>query len=130
MTQTMPKKVLSLGQCAADNYTITQFLESTFGAAVIDVDTFPEALEKLGAERFALVLVNRVLDGNGASGLALITQLKEDAALADIPVMLVSNFPDAQQQAVGRGALAGFGKAGFGDVKTLDRLRAILGERA
>ena len=39
----MSKKVLSLGQCAADNYAISHFLESSFGAEVIAADTVPEA---------------------------------------------------------------------------------------
>src|SRR5947209_20284179 len=104
-------KILSLGQCAADNYNLTHFLKKHFGADVEPADTSAEALAQLRTGRFALVLVNRILDSNGASGLAFISQLKEDPALAGIPVMLVSNFPDAQQQAVARGALAGFGNA-------------------
>src|SRR5438552_10025899 len=113
----MPKKVLSLGQCAADDYAIRYFLQSDFGAEVSMADTIPEALARLRAEQFDLVLVNRVLDATGASGLGFISQLKEDAALADVPVMLISNYPDAQQQAVARGALPGFGKNGLGDAR-------------
>jgi CheY-like chemotaxis protein len=121
-------KVVSLGQCAADNYTLTQFLESNFGAAVVPADTSAEALAHLRAGPFVLVLVNRIFDRDGASGLAFISQLKEDAALAAIPVMLVSNYAEAQQQAVARGALPGFGKAGLGEA-TLVRLEGIFRER-
>jgi CheY-like chemotaxis protein len=122
----VPKKVLSLGQCAADSYAITHFLERNFEAEVIAVDTFPEALTQLRADRFDLVMVNRILDRNGESGLAFISQLKEDEALADIPIMLVSNYADAQQQAVARGAIPGFGKAALGDAKTIGTLRGLL----
>jgi CheY-like chemotaxis protein len=122
----MPKKVLSLGQCGADHCTISQFLESNFEAEVVSADTFPEAFAQLRTERFALVLVNRILDANGASGLTFISQVKEDAALAGVPVMLVSNYSDAQQEATARGALPGFGKATLNDSKTIDRLRPIL----
>ncbi len=120
------KKVLSLGQCAADNWTISRFLEERFGATVVAADTFPEALTQLRGEHFDLVLVNRVLDRNGASGLTFISDLKEDKALADVPVMLVSNYPDAQQQAVARGALPGFGKAALQDPRTVGQLQSVL----
>jgi two-component system chemotaxis response regulator CheY len=122
----MSKKVLSLGQCAADNYAITRFLETHFEAQVIPTDTFPEALNQLRSDRFALVLTNRVLDANGASGLAFIAQMKEDPSLADTPIMLVSNYADAQQQAVARGALMGFGKAALGDAEVVNRLKPLL----
>src|SRR5207244_3754452 len=125
-TSTMSKKVLSLGQCAADNYAISHFMERNFGARVAAADTFPEALAQLRAGPFDLVLVNRILDRNGASGVAFISQLKQDDALAGVPVVLVSNYMDAQQQAVARGALPGFGKAALGDAKTVDKLRALL----
>ena len=65
---------------------------------------------------------------NGASGLEFISQLKEDPALAEIPVMLVSNFPDAQKQALARGALLGFGKASLGDARIVGRLKDLLEE--
>jgi CheY-like chemotaxis protein len=123
----MSKMVLSVGQCAADNYAISHLLESSFGATVTPADTVPEALAQLRAHPFTLVLVNRILDANGASGLAFISQLKEDPVLSEIPVMLVSNYPDAQQQAAARGALVGFGKASLGDAHVVDRLAPLLG---
>lgn len=63
---------------------------------------------------YDLVLVNRVLDEDSSSGLDLIRQLKADPALARIPVLLVSNYVDAQAQAVALGALRGFGKNDLG----------------
>jgi CheY-like chemotaxis protein len=122
----MSNKVLSLGQCAADNFAITHFLESNFGAEVIAADTVPEALAHLRNDRFALILVNRLLDANGASGLAFISQVKEDPSLAGIPIMLISNHADAQQQALARGALPGFGKAALSDVEVIGRLKPLL----
>jgi hypothetical protein len=79
----MSKKILSLGQCGADNYTLTQFLETSFNAHVVLADTFVEALAQLRAGTFDLVLVNRVLDANGASGLTFIGQMKADPELAN-----------------------------------------------
>src|SRR4051812_1212009 len=103
----MSKKVLSLGQCAADNYALTELLGRHFSAEVVAVDTPTQALARLGADRFHLVLVNRILDLDHSSGLAFISSLKRDEALAQVPVMLVSNYADAQRQAVARGALPG-----------------------
>jgi CheY-like chemotaxis protein len=124
----MAKKVLSLGQCGADNYTLSQFLASGFDAQVVPADDFDEALAQLRDDTFDLVLVNRVLDANGASGLSFIRQLKADPELASIPVMLVSNYADAQREAVALGALMGFGKAVLDDSGTRARLQGILGK--
>jgi CheY-like chemotaxis protein len=120
------KKVLSLGQCAADNWSIARLLSDSLGAAVSEADSFEEALLLLRNDTFALVLVNRVLDANGASGLDFIKQLKSDEALRSVPVMLVSNFDDAQRQAVAKGALLGFGKAALHESGTVERLRSAL----
>jgi CheY-like chemotaxis protein len=120
------KKVLSLGQCAADNWSISRLLTDSLGAAVSEADSFEEALLLLRNDTFALVLVNRLLDANGASGLDFITRLKSDDALRSVPVMLVSNYADAQRQAVAKGALLGFGKAALHSPDTVRRLRSAL----
>ena len=122
----LPRKVLSLGQCAADHYTLTQYLENAYGVEVVPADTARDALDELQKGPCALVLVNRILDRDGDSGLDFIRRLKEDAGLAATPVMLVSNYSDAQQQAIALGALAGFGKASLGDARTSARLAAVL----
>lgn len=121
----MTKQVLSLGQCAADNYSLTRFLEKHFQTKVWPVDTFAEALDCLTNNPFDLILVNRILDQNGAEGLDFIQQIKNAPAWKNMPVMLVSNYPDAQQQAVALGALPGFGKAGLGEAQTIARLRGV-----
>ena len=74
-----------------------------------------------------LVLVNRVLDGDGSSGLDVVDRIKGDAALRAVPVMLVSNYPDSQRQAVEKGALPGFGKGALGQPQTVEALKAVLG---
>ena len=42
-------------------------------------------------------------------------------------MMLVSNYEDAQNEAVAAGALPGFGKASLGQPHMLARLRPLLG---
>jgi two-component system chemotaxis response regulator CheY len=119
------RRVLNVGQCGYDHGTIARFLIKGFGADVIGADTPREAIEAIREERFDLVLVNRVSDADGSSGLDLIRSLKADPALAEIPVMLVSNYNDAQEQAEALGALPGFGKADLNKEKAAQRLRAV-----
>ena len=120
------KRVLSVGQCFADHSGITRVLRGSFGAEVIGVDSAHEALDKLRAESFALVLVNRVLDSDGSSGLDVIRAIKDEEAMRSVPVMLVSNYEEAQQQAVQAGALPGFGKASLGQPHMLARVEPFL----
>jgi two-component system chemotaxis response regulator CheY len=120
------KHVLNVGQCSADALAISRVLERQFQAAVDSVDTFDEALARLRAGGVDLVLVNRVLDADGSSGLELIQRIKSDAALQHVPVMLVSNYPEWQQEAARLGAVPGFGKAGLGQPEMLGRLKALL----
>ncbi len=122
------KRVLSVGQCGADHRKITRTLEP-FHVELVAADTTEEALAHLRENPFALVLVNRVYDANGASGLDLIRQIKADAALQPLPVMLVSNYDDAQQEAVQAGALPGFGKSALYGPLVTERLRPFLEEK-
>jgi two-component system, chemotaxis family, chemotaxis protein CheY len=123
------KKILSLGQCAADHAAISALLRRHFDAEVDDVDTFEDAESRLHDGNYDLVLVNRVLDRGGDSGVHFIAQVLAEPALCRPPVMLVSNYPDAQEQAVKLGAMPGFGKSALGAAATLTRLRRALGDR-
>ncbi len=124
----MPRKrVLSVGQCSYDHGQITRHLDRAFAADVEGADSHAQALEAVRTRGpFGLVLVNRVGDRDGAPGLTLIEALKADPATAAIPVMLVSNYADAQAQAQERGALPGFGKAELGKPEADTRIAAAL----
>ena len=122
------KRVLSLGQCGADHWSIENLLQRHCDALVVGVATFDEALTELRRGGVDLALVNRLMNYGGASGLDFIAELKRDPELSKIPVMLVSNLRDAQRQAVELGALPGFGKAALNDPATLERLRGVLGD--
>src|SRR5262245_4421151 len=122
------KRVLSVGQCRADHGGLAWSLRSEFEADVVAAATADEALRLLRANPFALVLVNRVFDHDGSSGLELIRRLKRDEALRSVPVMLVSNYADAQAEAEKAGATPGFGKANLGRAEMLDRVRPFLGD--
>lgn len=122
-------RVLSVGQCGYDHSSISRFLQQSIEAKVDPADSADEALQALRADpsRFDLVLVNRVFDRGGGSGLELIEEIRRDSTLAEVPVMLVSNHQDAQQRAVEAGALPGFGKSDLGDPAIAERLRDSLG---
>jgi CheY-like chemotaxis protein len=120
------KRVLSVGQCWADHSSIARVLGSSFGAEVVAASTQGEALARLRDEKIDLVLVNRVFDADGSSGLDLIRAIKTHEQAPEVPVMLVSNYDDAQAEAVQAGAVKGFGKAALGQPHMLARLEPLL----
>src|SRR5438046_2417951 len=114
------KRVLSVGQCSADHSSISRTLQRAFGAEVVPAHSADEAVAGANEGGFALVLVDRVLDADGASGLELVRQIE------GVPVMLVSNYADAQAEAVAAGAVPGFGKSALGSAEMLARVAPYL----
>jgi two-component system chemotaxis response regulator CheY len=121
------KRVLSVGQCAADHGAITRTLQKLCQAEVVPADHCDEALALLRGEDFDLVLVNRIFDADGFPGLDLVGLIKSEETLRHLPVMLVSNYDEAQRQAEALGALPGFGKAGLGGAAMIACVKAVLG---
>lgn len=121
-------RILNVGQCGFDHSSISRFLQQSCKAEVDAADSGAEALDALRSEpaRYDLVLVNRVFDRDGSPGLDLIREIRADSTLAQVPVMLVSNFANAQQEAIDLGALPGFGKSDLDDEATARRLRDAL----
>ena len=94
------KRILSIGQCAADHYGIGRFVQTHFPDVVFDeANTAVQAMAAMRKQAYDLVLVNRVFDYDGTSGLEFIRRTKADDALASVPVMLISNHADAQLEA-------------------------------
>ena len=121
------KRILNVGQCGLDHGNISATLERLFDADVMAAEDTPDALSQLRQYSFDLVLVNRLMDLSGAPGMELIRKMQEDAILRNVPIMLVSNYEDAQQEAVAAGALPGFGKAALDTAPTAERIRKALG---
>lgn len=119
-------RVLSIGQCGADHAAIARSIERHFDAEVLTASTAEEARAKLQKETFALVLINRILDADGSSGIDVLKRFKAEEGMRDVPIMLVSNREDAQREAVQAGAVRGFGKAGLGQPQMLGRLQPFL----
>jgi CheY-like chemotaxis protein len=123
----MPATVLSIGQCRPDSAAIQHYLQSTFGAVVVTADTAAASLQQLQTRKFDLVLINRVLDADGTSGMDILKSIRLNEAWDTLPVMLVSNYPEWQQSAIAAGALPGFGKAELNRAETREKLAAVLG---
>lgn len=124
-------KVLDVGQCDFDHGNISRILSGRFGAAVERCHGSEEALRAVAHVDYDLVLVNRIFDRGGEEGLKLIARLHSSVAAGKrrVPVMLVSNFSDAQEQAVKAGAVKGFGKAGLESEATMLLLEEFLGAK-
>jgi CheY-like chemotaxis protein len=120
-------RVLSVGQCGFDHRAIAAFLGDCFGADVEAADSLNEVRQSLHSGCFDLVLVNRLLDLDGSSGLDVIRSLRDDPTLVGVPVMPVSNHPRFQEAACELGAYLGFGKAELDSSQTFERLKALLG---
>ena len=124
----MPSKtVLSIGQCRPDNAAITHFLTSNFDVDVLATDLADDSLTALQANSVDLILINRKLDTDYSDGMEIMKLIKSDPRTEPIPVMLISNFAESQEQAVEAGATYGFGKAELSSPETIERVRGALG---
>ena len=123
----MRKTVLDVGNCWLDRRAVRHLVETHFDARVDSVSGAGEALDALRRNTYDLVLVNRTFGGSQTAGVDLVTQIKSDPQLAATPVILLSNHPEAQQQAAAAGAEPGFGKAELEDEATRRRLAQFLG---
>lgn len=121
---TQPLRVLDVGQCGFDHSAIADFVHKQTGAIVEQADSSAQAMAVLARQSYDLVLINRILDGDGTSGVDLIAQLKANPKCP--PLMLVSNYPDAQQAAIKAGALEGFGKSALHLARTVELIQSAL----
>lgn len=122
----MTKRVLDVGNCDHDHGQIKRVLAEHFEAEVVQVHNETQALERLRQESFDLVTINRVIDWTGASGMELIRTIKADPQLRDTAVMMITNYPEHQDEAVAAGACPGFGKRSLTVPETIERLRSAL----
>ena len=124
------QRVLDVGNCDLDHGAIRRMLTGAFDVDVERVMFVADALAASRARPFDLILVNRLIFADGSPGIELVRQLQGDPALRPTPVMLISNYADAQATAVAAGARPGFGKAALAAPETLERLREFLTPRA
>ncbi len=124
----MAKSVLTVGNCSFDHGNLDALIGDRFDAGTTPAALADEAVELLRRGRFDLVLINRKLTADSSDGVELIERIKSDADLAATPIMLLSNFADAQQAAVAAGAEPGFGKLELDRPETVEKLARFLGD--
>lgn len=120
------KRVLDVGQCDHDHGLLTRLVRQ-FPVTLDRAHSRADAVRMAKETAYDLVLVNRQLDCDSSSGLAVIQELRGLPEGVRPACMLVSNFADAQRSAVAAGALEGFGKDHLESDETRAKLAAILG---
>src|SRR5580704_1367516 len=122
----MPKKVLLVGHCIPDASYLRSAVSAAFpGATVSSIDDDSQLSHALSTAP-DLLLVNRVLFGDFAKpgGIELIRSLRQ--INPNLKLMLISNYPDAQAEAVAAGAQPGFGKKDLGKPASVSAIRGAL----
>ncbi|MHC4828450.1 MAG: hypothetical protein ACYTEY_18010, partial [Planctomycetota bacterium] len=118
------KTFVLVGHCWADRMSLKSAVKRAVpGATIARADDMASLREHIDSG--AVLLVNRVLDGRfeAGDGVELIRELN---AGDDPPrAILVSDYPEAQADAVAARARPGFGKAQLHDELTVRRLREV-----
>lgn len=122
----MTKRVALIGHCGPDSSFLRMAVSrAAKGAQVVAADDTAE-LDRLLNEGVDLLLFNRVLDYgfDESEGVAIIRKLR--ASHPNLKMMLISNYPEAQAEAVAAGALPGFGKREMSSPRVTELIRAAL----
>ncbi len=122
-------RVLDVGNCDPDHSVIRRMLTENFDVDIDRVMFVNDAIEKMRANRYDLILYNRLIFEDGSEGIALVREAKADPELAGVPIMPISNFKEAQAAAVAAGAVHGFGKNSIFDEETLENLGQYLARK-
>lgn len=122
----MRKTVLDVGNCGPDHAALSAMLRKGFDAEILQADQWNDTKAILQSHSVDLVLVNRKLDIDYSDGIEIIRRMKSDPVFQAIPVMLITNYPEYQQVAVGLGAEYGFGKLELQTPETKARLARCL----
>lgn len=101
-----------------------------FAATVIQSHGKEDTLEILRSQQVDLVTINRKLDRDYSDGLEIAKAIRAEAAIADVPIMLVTNFEEHQQLAIAAGCVRGFGKLAINEPATKEALAPYLGSGA
>lgn len=121
------KMVLDIGNCDIDHPRIREIIEANFSCIVDRAKTQDEADRFLASDmQYKLILINRVGAFDGKEAFPYIKKIKGIKRYQSIPVMLISNYEEAQIQAEQLGAVKGFGKDILGSPKLLEILHIYL----
>jgi DNA-binding NarL/FixJ family response regulator len=122
----MPHSVILVGHCGVDGPRLQREISTRIpDTHVIRVNSTAD-LERYLEQDADLFLVNREPVGFDEDGLDIVRDIRQEHPQAK--VMLVSDYPEAQQAAVQAGALPGFGKSEMGSESLTDTVRQALGD--
>jgi hypothetical protein len=123
------QRIALVGHCGPDAAMLKHTVQRFANGATVEVVTDDTQLQRV-ISGDALLLVNRVLDGEFAVGQG-VDLIRELAGRAQGPrFMLVSNHEDAQQEAREAGAYPGFGKNDLGQARMQANLEAAMNGEA
>jgi two-component system, chemotaxis family, chemotaxis protein CheY len=122
----MSKRVVLVGHCGPDSSYLRMTISRVsreISASMVDNDA---ELQKDIDDGVDLLLVNRQLDYGfkESEGVQLIARLH--GAYPNLKMMLISNFPESQAEALAAGALPGFGKRELGSERVAKLIREAL----
>ena len=124
----MTKKVVLIGHCGPDSSYLRLAVSRASRDAQVVVVEDQQEMEQAIQRGVDLLLLNRVLDYgfDQTDGTDVIRKLR--AAHPELKMMLVSNYADAQAEAVAAGALPGFGKRDIGTDRVTNLIRDALAD--
>ena len=118
--------VVLVGHCGIDGPRLERELAQGLSEArVVRVNSETD-LRRCLEDGADLLLINRQPVGFERQGLDLVREVCRDRP--DAKVMLVSDYSDAQQEAVSSGALRGFGKSTMGRGTVVGLVKKALGD--
>jgi len=117
--------IVLVGHCGPDAHLLKSVIMRALpGVPIVSADD-AETLEQRTVPG-AILLVNRVLDGDFSDdqGIELIRRMRNRANPP--AMMMISNYESAQAEAVGAGAMPGFGKSKLHQASTMQLLRELV----
>ena len=122
----MPKKVALVGHCGPDSSYLRMAVRGAVRDADVSMADDERELTRAIEAGVDLLLLNRELDYgfSNRKGVDLIKRLRPQHP--HLRMMLVSNYEEAQADAVAAGALPGFGKREIGSARVKEVLLAAL----
>lgn len=120
----MGKRILLVGHCNIDGPMLQEILSAEIPGSRVERVNSDADLSRTVGEGADLLLINREPVGFDESGLELVRKVCGECP--GTKVMLVSDHPDAQEEAVEAGALPGFGKSQMGSPELAETVERAL----
>jgi hypothetical protein len=119
-------KLLDVGNCDPDHGLIKQMLSENFDVHIDRVMFVDDALARMRETQYDLVMFNRLIFEDGSEGIVLLQRARADPAIKATPIMMISNFDEAQAASIAAGGEPGFGKKAVFAEQTIQLLTKYL----